>query len=131
MKIGLYLGEKRREICSCHDIWSLKLTGRYILYQTDDKKLQKKILTEYLSYDDAVKFGLAMEQNTKKVDNIRGASESREEVTFLKEGGRSGVSQGGWNKHSVQTMRNMPYSYYIAKMKRISTLNQVFQPIDQ
>ena len=64
-----------------------------ILYQTDDKKLQKKILTEDLSYDDSVKFGLAMEQNTKKVDNIRGASESREEVAFLSEGGRSILSE--------------------------------------
>ena len=60
-----------------------------ILYQTDDKKLQKKILTEDLSYDDTVKFGLAMEQNAKKVENIRGATETREEIAALKENWRS------------------------------------------
>ena len=60
-----------------------------ILYQTDDKKLQKKILTEDLSYDDTVKFGLAMEQNTRKVENMRIATESREEVAALKENWRS------------------------------------------
>ena len=30
-------------------------------------------------------------------------------------------AESGW-LHSVQTMRKKPYSYYIAKMKRISTL---------
>ena len=33
-------------------------------------------------------------------------------------------------KHSVHIMRKIPYSYYIAKMKRISTLEQDFLPND-
>ena len=51
-----------------------------ILYQTDDKRLQKKILTEDMSYDDTVKYGLAMEQNQKKVEEIRGVKVERKEV---------------------------------------------------
>jgi hypothetical protein len=42
-----------------------------ILFQTDNKKLQKKIITEDLSYEDTVKAGLAMEQGEKKVEQIR------------------------------------------------------------
>ena len=57
-----------------------------ILYQTDDKRLQKKILTEDMSYDDTVKYGLAMEQNQKKVEEIRGVKvERKEEVAAVEE----------------------------------------------
>ena len=31
-----------------------------------------------------------------------------------------------WSSHSVHIMHKIPYSYYIAKMKRISTLDQDF-----
>ena len=41
-----------------------------ILLQTQDKKLQQKILAEDLSYADTVKYGLALEQGRKKVDEI-------------------------------------------------------------
>ena len=57
-----------------------------ILYQTDDRRLQKKILTEDWSYDDTVKYGLAMEQNQKKVEDIRGVKvERKEEVAAVEE----------------------------------------------
>ena len=35
-----------------------------------------------------------------------------------------------WRSHSVHIMHKIPYSYYIAKMKRISTLDQDFKPND-
>ena len=38
--------------------------------QTQDKKLQQKILAEDLSYADTVKYGLAFEQGRKKVEEI-------------------------------------------------------------
>jgi hypothetical protein len=41
-----------------------------ILLQTQDKKLQQKILAEDLSYADTVKYGLASEQGKKKVEEI-------------------------------------------------------------
>ena len=41
-----------------------------ILLQTQDKKLQQKILAEDLSYADTVKYGLALEQGRKKVEEI-------------------------------------------------------------
>ena len=41
-----------------------------ILLQTQDKKLQQKILAEDLSYADTVKYGLAFEQGRKKVEEI-------------------------------------------------------------
>ena len=41
-----------------------------ILFQTDDKRLQRKIIAEDLNYDDTVRFGLAMEQGAKKVEEI-------------------------------------------------------------
>ena len=41
-----------------------------ILLQTQDRKLQQKILAEDLSYADTVKYGLALEQGRKKVEEI-------------------------------------------------------------
>ena len=41
-----------------------------ILLQTQDRKLQQKILAEDLTYADTVKYGLALEQGRKKVDDI-------------------------------------------------------------
>ena len=49
-----------------------------ILLQTQDKKLQRKILAEDLSYADTVKYGLALEQGRKKVDDIN-ATRTRQE----------------------------------------------------
>ena len=41
-----------------------------ILYQTDDKKLQTKVMAEDLSYKNTVKYGLSLEQGRKKVKEI-------------------------------------------------------------
>ena len=43
-----------------------------ILFQTDDKKLMKKMMAEDITFDETVKAGLAYEQGAKKVDEIRG-----------------------------------------------------------
>jgi hypothetical protein len=63
-----------------------------ILFQTDSKKLQRKIVAEDLSYDDSVKFGLALEQGESKVEQMRsqngngnGSRESVERVAALEE----------------------------------------------
>ena len=51
-----------------------------ILLQTQDKKLQQKILAEDLPYTDTVKYGLALEQGRKKVDEIN-TNRTRQEDT--------------------------------------------------
>lgn len=43
-----------------------------ILYRTYDKNL-KKIISESLSFDDAVKYGLAIAQGAGKVEQTRGS----------------------------------------------------------
>ena len=45
-----------------------------ILYQTDNKNLMKKIISEDLNFDDIVKYGLAMEQGSHKVEQMRNQS---------------------------------------------------------
>ena len=49
-----------------------------ILFQTNNKKLMKKIIAEDIDFNETVKVGLAMEQGAKKVDEIR--STGRKEV---------------------------------------------------
>ena len=51
-----------------------------ILLQTQDKKLQQKILAEDLSYADTVKYGLALEQGRKKVDEINTSRHKHEDT---------------------------------------------------
>ena len=41
-----------------------------MLYQANDKKLQKKIMAEDLTFEDTIKSGIALEQGTKKVNRI-------------------------------------------------------------
>ena len=41
------------------------------MFQTDDKKLQRKVIVEDLDYDNTVKYGLALEQGAKKVDKTK------------------------------------------------------------
>ena len=41
-----------------------------ILQQCDDKKLQKRIIAENLTFENIVKMGVAMEQGNKKVDRM-------------------------------------------------------------
>jgi len=50
-----------------------------ILYQTDSKTLMKKIISEDLSFDDSVKYGLAIEQGARKVAEIRGSTSRKED----------------------------------------------------
>ena len=47
-----------------------------ILQQCDDKKLQKKIITESLTFEDIVKTGVAMEQGNRKVDRMHKGDKS-------------------------------------------------------
>ena len=49
-----------------------------ILFQTDDQKLQRKVIAEDLNFDDTVKYGLALEQGARKVEEMRGASNKKE-----------------------------------------------------
>ena len=49
------------------------------MFQTDEKKLQRKVIAEDLDYDDTVKYGLALEQGAKKVDEIRGVNDKKED----------------------------------------------------
>ena len=46
-----------------------------ILFQSNSKKLQRKVIAEDLSYDDTIKYGLALEQGEKKVEQLRGQKE--------------------------------------------------------
>ena len=41
-----------------------------LLQQCDDKKLQKRIIAENLTFENIVKMGVAMEQGNKKVDRM-------------------------------------------------------------
>ena len=41
-----------------------------ILNYTNNTKVQKKIITEYLSYEDTLKYGLVMEHSDKKVKEL-------------------------------------------------------------
>ena len=50
-----------------------------ILYQTDSKTLMKKIISEDLNFDDTIKYGLAIEQGARKVEEIRGSTSRKEE----------------------------------------------------
>ena len=50
-----------------------------ILLQTRDKKLQQKILAEDLTYEDTIKYGLALEQGKRKVEEINNSTQDRQE----------------------------------------------------
>ena len=50
-----------------------------ILFQCDDKKLMRKIMAEDLNFDDTVTIALAMEQGSKKVEEIRGKGLRKED----------------------------------------------------
>ena len=58
-----------------------------LLFQTDNSKLQKKVIAEELDYDHVVKYGLAFEQGEKKVEQMRaqtkGVREEQERVSRL------------------------------------------------
>jgi hypothetical protein len=47
-----------------------------ILFQTNNKKLQRKVIAEDLSYEDTIKYGLAFKQDEKKVDQLRSKKEA-------------------------------------------------------
>ena len=64
-------------------LWCQAGSRDALLFQTDDSKLQKKIIAEDLDYDSVVKYGLAFEQGNKKVITMRAQDCARE-------GGRAG-----------------------------------------
>ena len=54
-----------------------------ILFETDNKKLMKKIVAEDIDYDETIKVGLSMKQGDKKVEEMRGKNHRKEEGKFL------------------------------------------------
>ena len=60
-----------------------------LLFQTDDIKLQRKIIAEDLDYDSAIKYGLAFEQGNKKVNTMRAQKEGvrteQDRVAYLED----------------------------------------------
>ena len=82
--------------CNFEDYDDVKASRDAILFLTTDQKLQQKILAEDLSYDDTIKYGLALEQSKKKVELINASrgerqetdrvSKLEEEIRFLKAG---------------------------------------------
>ena len=90
--------------CNFEDYTEAKATRDAILFLTSNQKLQQKILAEDLSYDDTVKYGLALEQSKKKIETINAARGERqendrvakleEEVRALKALGKPGGKQG-------------------------------------
>ena len=67
-----------------------------ILQQCDDKKLQKRIIAENLSFEDIIKTGVALEQGSKKVDRMHKhnkedrVSQLEEQVRALQAGAAGG-----------------------------------------
>ena len=60
-----------------------------LLFQTDNAKLQKKVIAEDLDYDNVVKYGLAFKQGDKKVGSMRahmsGVRQEKERVAQLED----------------------------------------------
>ena len=84
-----------------------------LLQQCDDKKLQKRIIAENLSFEHIVKMGVAMEQGTRKVDRMnKQGKEDRvaqleEKVRALQAGGGK-VRPPGKTSCSTCTRANHP-----------------------
>ena len=55
-----------------------------ILFQTEDKKLQLKIMAKDLSYEDTIKYGLSLEQGRRKVDEINTNRSKKEDCHVAK-----------------------------------------------
>ena len=55
-----------------------------ILFQTEDKKLQQKIMAEDLSYENTIKYGLSLEQGRRKVDEININRSKKEDCRVAK-----------------------------------------------
>ena len=71
--------KEQAERCSWQNYDSNMAARDAILLQTQDKKLQQKILAEDLSYSSTVKYGLAMEQGRRKVDEINLGREKKDD----------------------------------------------------
>ena len=67
--------KEQAERCDWTNYDGKKAARDAILFQTNNKKLQRKVIAEDLSYDDTVKYGLALEQGEKKVEQLRGQKE--------------------------------------------------------
>ena len=55
-----------------------------ILFQTEDKKLQQKIMAEDLAYEDTIKYGLSLEQGRRKVEEINTNRSKKEDCRVAK-----------------------------------------------
>jgi hypothetical protein len=64
------LVKEQAERCTWQGYNAGKAARDAILLQTGDRKLQEKILAEDLSYADTIRYGLALEQGRKKVEEI-------------------------------------------------------------
>ena len=107
-KFGQWFTRVREQAdrCNWENYGAREAARDAILFQTDSKRLQRKIVAEDLSYDDSVKFGLALEQGESKVEQMRshngngsGSRESVERVAALEEQVRR-MQSGG--KRSAQ-----------------------------
>ena len=59
--------------CDFTDYSEVEAARDSILYNASNPKLQQKILTENLNYDDTIKYGLSLEQSKKKVKTLNEA----------------------------------------------------------
>ena len=73
------LVKEQAERCTWQEYDVSKAARDAILYQTRDKKLQQKILAKDLSYSDTIKYGLALEQGRKKVEEINSGRDKHED----------------------------------------------------
>ena len=77
-----------------------------ILFQTDKKKLMKKIVAEDIDYDDTIKAGLAMEQDDKKVEEMRGKNYRKEEEKVARLDETYGPTEWADLKELVRALKN-------------------------
>ena len=81
------LVKEQAERCTWQGYIAGKAARDAILLQTRDRKLQEKILAEDLSYADTIRYGLALEQGRKKVEEINMSRDKHEDsrVAWLEE----------------------------------------------
>ena len=107
--------KEQADRCVWADYGAKMAASDAILQQCDDKKLQKRIIAENLTFEHIIKMGVAMEQGTRKVDRMhKGGKEDRvaqleEKVRKLQAGPGSGkVRTPGTAKCSTCTRAAHP-----------------------
>ena len=96
---------EQSEPCQWQQYDTKKVAGNAILQQCDNKKLQRKIIAEDLTFYDIIKHGLAYEQSEKKLtrinkdtlagDKMDRVAQLEEEVRALKAGNSSASTRQG------------------------------------